>query len=45
MEYHIESTKTNDGTRKIPMKEDGFRMFQAILEDRTTDLLEVMING
>ena len=33
MEYHIESTKTNAGTRKIPMTEDVFRMFQAILED------------
>lgn len=32
MEYHIESMKTNAGTRKIPMTEDVFRMFQAILE-------------
>lgn len=45
MEYHIESTKTNAGTRKIPMTEDVYRMFQAILEDRPTDLPEVMING
>ena len=43
MEYHIESTKTNAGTRKIPMTEDVYRMFQAILEDRPTDLPEVMI--
>lgn len=45
MEYHIESTKTNAGTRKIPMTEDVYRMFQAILEDRPTDLPEVMLNG
>ena len=37
MEYHIESTKTNAGTRKLPMTEDVFRMFRAILEDRPTD--------
>ncbi|MEJ8787704.1 MULTISPECIES: tyrosine-type recombinase/integrase [Dorea] len=27
MEYHIEFTKTNAGTIKIPMTEDVFRMF------------------
>lgn len=45
MEYHIESTKTNAGTRKLPMTEDVFRMFQAILEDRPTDLPEIMVDG
>ncbi len=45
MEYHIESTKTNAGTRKIPMTEDVFRMFQAILEDRPTELPEIMVDG
>lgn len=45
IEYHIESTKTNAGTRKIPMTEDVFRMFQAILEDRPTDLPEIMVDG
>lgn len=45
MEYHIESTKTNAGTRKLPMTEDVFQMFQAILEDRPTDLLEIMVAG
>lgn len=45
MEYHIESMKTIAGTRKIPMTEDEYRMFQAILEDRPTDFPEVMING
>lgn len=45
MEYHIESTKTNAGTRRLPMTEDVFRMFQAILEGRSTDLPEVMVGG
>lgn len=45
MEYHIESTKTNAGTRKLPMTEDVYRMFQAILEDRPTDLPEIMVDG
>lgn len=45
MEYHIESTKTNAGTRKLPMTEDVFRMFQAILEDRPTDFPEIMVDG
>ena len=31
MEYMIESTKTNAGTRKLPMTEEVFRCFQAIL--------------
>lgn len=45
MEYHIESTKTNAGTRKLPMTEDVFRMFRAILEDRPTDFPEIMVDG
>ena len=34
MRLIIESTKTNAGTRKLPMTEDVFRCFQAIVEDR-----------
>ena len=45
MEYHIESTKMNAGTRKLPMTEDMYRMFQAILEDRPADLPEIMVDG
>lgn len=45
MEYHIEFTKINAGMRKISMTEDVYRMFQAILEDRTIDLPEIMVNG
>lgn len=45
MQYVIESTKTNAGTRKLPMTEDVWQMFQAILEDRPTDLQERMVDG
>ena len=45
MEYVIESTKTNAGTRKIPMTEDVFRCFQAIIEDREVPRVERMVGG
>ena len=45
MEYIIESTKTNAGTRKIPMTEEVYRCFQAILEDREPPAVEQMIDG
>ena len=44
-QYHIFSTKTNAGTRKIPMTEEVYQMFRAILEDRPTDLPEKMVDG
>lgn len=45
MTIHIESTKTNDRTRKIPMTEDVYRCFQGILEDRETPMVEKKIDG
>ena len=45
MEYHVESTKTNAGTRKIPMTEEVYRCFQAILEDREAPRFEKMVDG
>lgn len=45
MEYVIESTKTNAGTRKIPMTEGVYRCFQAIIEDREAPRFEQMIDG
>ncbi len=45
MQYHIFSTKTNAGTRKIPMTEDVYMMFNAIIEDRPDDIPEKMIDG
>ena len=45
MEYIVESTKTNAGTRKIPMTDEVFKCFQAILEDRGTPKLEKMVGG
>ena len=44
-EYHIFPTKTNAGTRKLPMTQEVFEMFQAILEDRPIDLEEKMVDG
>lgn len=45
MEYIIESTKTNAGTRKLPMTEDVYQMFCSILQNRPTDLPEKMVCG
>ena len=36
---------SNAGTRKLPMTEDVYQMFQAIIEDRHTDLPEIMVQG
>lgn len=43
MEYIIESTKTNAGTRKIPMTKDVYLTFKRILKNRPTDLPEKMV--
>lgn len=45
MEYVIESTKTNAGTRKLPMTEDVYQAFKRILENRPTNLPEIMVAG
>ena len=45
MQYVIEATKTNAGTRKLPMTEDVFRCFQAIIEDREKPRFEKMVDG
>lgn len=45
MKLIIESTKTNAGTRKLPMTEDVFRYFQAIIEDREKLRYEKMVDG
>lgn len=45
MEYYIQSTKTNAGTRKIPMTEEVYRCFQAIIEDREAPRFEKMVDG
>ena len=45
MKLIIESTKTNAGTRKLPMTEDVFRCFQAIIEDREKPRYEKMVDG
>lgn len=45
MEYIIQSTKTNAGTRKLPMTEDVFETFRRILDSRPNDLPEIMVAG
>lgn len=45
MEYIIESTKTNAGTRKLPMTDDVAQCFQAIIEDREPPEHERIIDG
>ena len=45
MEYHIESTKTNAGIRKLPMTEDVCEMFKIILANRPKNLPEIMVGG
>ena len=45
MEYIIESTKTNAGTRKLPITDDVADMFRAIIEDCPSPKVEKMIDG
>lgn len=45
MRYVIESTKTNAGTRKLPITEDVARCFMAIIEDREPPQREKFIDG
>lgn len=45
MEYIIESTKTNAGTRKLPMTDDVAQCFRAIIEDREPPEYERIIDG
>ena len=45
MKYIAQPTKTDAGTRKIPMSEGVFRCFQAIIEDREAPKVEKIIDG
>ena len=45
MRYIIETTKTDAGTRKLPITEDVAQMFQAIIEDRKAPKVEKAIDG
>lgn len=45
MDIHIETTKTNAGTRKIPMTDDVYEAFKAILEDRVAPAKERFVDG
>ena len=45
MKLYVQSTKTNAGTRKLPMTQEVFECFQAILEDRGTSKKEKIVDG
>ena len=45
MRLVIEATKTNAGTRKLPMTDEVYSCFQAILEDRPKPKIEKMVEG
>ena len=45
MEYVIEDTKTNAGTRVLPMTDDVYECFKSILENRPKPKVEPMISG
>lgn len=45
MRYIIETTKTDAGTRKLPITEEVADMFSAIIEDRDQPKLEKVIDG
>ena len=45
MKLVIESTKTNAGTRKIPMTEDVAECFRGIIEDREPPRFEKVVDG
>ena len=45
MRYIIEPTKTEAGTRKIPITQDVADMFRAIIEDREVPRQEKLIDG
>ncbi len=45
MKLIVESTKTNAGTRKIPMTDEVARCFQGIIEDREPPRYEKVIDG
>jgi integrase len=45
MTYLVQSTKTNAGTRKLPITEDVAYCFRAILEDRPTPRVEQFVDG
>ena len=45
MRYIIETTKTDAGTRVLPITEDVAQMFQVIIEDRNAPKVEKSIDG
>ena len=45
MNYVIEKTKTNAGTRRLPMSDEVCECFQRILKSREAPAVEKIIDG
>ena len=45
MSYNIEPTKTNAGTRRLPMTDDVYECFKTILANRPRNAREIMVDG
>lgn len=45
MKLYVQSTKTNAGTRKLPMTEEVYECFKAIIEDRPKPKKEKIVDG
>ncbi len=45
MEYVIQKTKTNAGTRKLPMSDDVCECFRIIIQERKAPKIEKMVDG
>ena len=45
MKYVIQGTKTNAGTRKLPMNDDVCDCFRTIIEEREAQKIEKMVDG
>ena len=45
MKYVIQETKTNAGTRKLPMSDDVCDCFRTIIEEREAPKIEKMVDS
>lgn len=43
--YYIENTKTDSGTRNVPMSDEVYECFKRIIENRESPKIEPMIDG
>ena len=45
MKLYVQSTKTNAGTRKLPMTDEVYECFKAIIQDRPKPKKEKIVDG